>query len=373
METDVRISVLHLISGLEMGGAERMLLWTARHFDRDSIDLVVVSLMSGGALASLIRAEGVRVLEMGQRRGRLSLMVIWRLIRLTRSLTPRIVQGHLFHSNILSRFLAPLVPGARSISTRHNETDTPFRALLYRVTDRLSAGTIVFSEPVRRHALKDSRVGGEVRLVPYGIDPERPARDREEVRKELGLDPDAWIWITVGRLTRQKGLDLLIEAFSEAGKRVSFPLFLLIVGPGEDRPILEAQAKRRTREGEVVFLGQRGDVADLLAASDAFVLSSRWEGGPLVVLEAMAAALPVVATRVGDVDRMVVDGVTGLVVDPGNVPELTEAMVRVVGLGAKARQWGAAGNRRVLTSYQFSRTQRQVENFYLEIALAPVI
>jgi glycosyltransferase involved in cell wall biosynthesis len=373
METEGRIGVLHLISGLGMGGAERMLVWTARHFDRGSIDLVVISLMSGGALASLIRAEGVRVVEMGQRRGRLSPMVIWRLIRLTRSLTPHILQGHLFHSNILSRFLALLIPGARSLSTRHNETDTPLRTFIYKITDGLSAGTIVFSDSVRRHALKDSRVGGEVRLVPYGIDHERPARDRETVREELGLDPDAWIWITVGRLTQQKGLDLLIEAFCEAGKMVSVPPFLLIVGPGEDKPILEAQAARCAREGEVVFLGERDDVADLLAASDAFVLSSRWEGGPLVVLEAMAAALPVVATRVGDVERMVVDGVTGLVVAPESVHELTEAMVRVMDLGAKARQWGAAGNNRVLASYHFSRTQRQVESFYQEIARAPVI
>jgi glycosyltransferase involved in cell wall biosynthesis len=244
---------------------------------------------------------------------------------------------------------------------------------LYKITDRLSAGTIVFSDPVRRHVLKDSRVGGEVRLISYGIESESTAKDRETVRKELGLDPDAWVWITVGRLTEQKGLDLLIEAFSEAGKRVSAPLFLLIVGGGEDRPILEAQATRCARDGEVVFLGERDDVADLLAASDAFVLSSRWEGGPLVVLEAMAAALPVVATRVGDVDRMVVDGVTGLVVDPGSIQELTEAMIRVMGLGAEAPQWGANGNKRILASYNFSRTQRQVENFYQEIARAPGI
>jgi len=371
METESRIGVLHLISGLGMGGAERMLLWTARHFDRESFDLVVVSLMSGGVLAPLVRAEGVRVLEMGQRRGRLSLMVIWKLIRLYRSLTPHILQGHLFHSNILSRFLAPLVPGARSISTRHNETDTPLRAFLYKITDRLSAGTIVFSESVRRHVLKDSRAGGEVRLVPYGIEPGKPSKDREFMRKELGIDADAWIWITVGRLTRQKGLDLLIEAFSEAGQRVSVPLFLLIVGPGEDRPILEAQALRCAVEREVVFLGERDDIADLLAASDGFVLSSRWEGGPLVVLEAMAAALPVVATRVGDVDRMVVDGVTGLVVNPGSVLELTEAMIRVMGAGEEAGQWGACGNKRALASYHFSRTQVQVENFYREIARAP--
>jgi len=345
-----------------------MVLWTARHFDRKSMDLVVVSLMSGGALAPQVRAEGVRVVEMGQRRGWLSPMAVLRLIKLLRTLSPLILQGHLFHSNILSRFLAPFVPGARSISTRHNEKDTPLRAFLYRITARLSAGTIVFSESVRRHTLSDTRSGGEVRLVPYGIDPDSPGRDRESMRRELGLGPEAWVWITVGRLTPQKGLDLLIEAFAEVAERVNGPLFLLIVGAGPDRTFLESLAHRCTRKGGVLFLGERDDVADLLAASDAFVLSSRWEGGPLVVLEAMAARLPVVATRVGDVDRMVVNGVTGLVVPPGSVEHLADSMARIMDLGLKTRQWGAAGSRRVLATFPFSRTQRQVEKFYWETA-----
>lgn len=367
MEKGDRIGVVHLISGLGLGGAERMLLWTARHYEKRSFDMVVVSLMSEGALASLVREEGVRVVELGQRRGRLSPKGLWELIKVCRSLSPDLLQGHLFHSNILSRFLALFVPRACSLSTRHNEADSRFRTLMYRATSRLSAGTVVFSRAVKIHTLKDSRSGGEVRLIPYGIDPERPGREREAVRRDLGLDGDAWIWVTVGRLTRQKGLDVLIEAFSSVGQKMPFPVTLLVVGDGEEREALEDQSNRGAGKGNVVFLGERDDVTDLLCAGDAFVLSSRWEGGPLVVLEAMAAGLPVVATRVGDVDRMIVDGVTGLIVPPENVRELSEGMVQIMRLGVEARQWGASGRERVRNSFSYSNTQRQMENFYREI------
>jgi len=367
MEADGRVGVLHLISGLGTGGAERMLLWTARHFDRESFDLMVVSLMSGGPMASLIRAEGVQVVEMGQGRGQLSPRALFRLVRLARSFSPSIIQGHLFHSNIISRFVSPFVPGARSVSTRHNEKDSAFRRVLYFVSGFLSAGTIVFSDPVLRHASGDSFAGGPVRLAPYGIDPGTPTVTRTGVRQELGLGPDTFTWIAVGRLTPQKGFDLLIEAFSELRRRTGTPAVLLVVGDGEERKTLEGQAARQVADDTVRFLGSRDDVVNLLGASDAFVLSSRWEGGPLVAMEAMAAGLPVVATRVGDVSRMVTDGETGLVVPPDNVHDLTAAMEKIMSLGDRARLWGDDGKKKILVSCHFTRTQRYVEEIYREL------
>ncbi len=368
MKADSRIGILHLISGLDLGGAEMMLLWTARHFDRESFDLMVVSLMSGGPMASLIRAEGVEVVEMGQKRGRLSPRTFFRLVRLVRSFAPAIIQGHLFHSNVLSRFLVLLVPGARSISTRHNEVDNASRRTIYSITALLSAGTVVFSEPVRRHAAKDSSSGGPVHLAPYGIDPQEPSVGRDAVRLELGLLSHDYVWMAVGRLTRQKGFDILIEAFSSLCKESEMTPVLLFVGDGEDRGSLEAQASGMVEEGFVRFLGQRDDVANLLGASDAFVLSSLWEGGPLVVLEAMAAGVPVVATRVGDASNMVVEGETGVLVQPGDVADLAGAMRKVMEQGQEASQWGLRGKERVESKYSYGRTQRSMEEFYRSLA-----
>ncbi|UCG39402.1 MAG: glycosyltransferase [bacterium] len=344
-----------------------MLLWTARHFDREAFDIAVVSLMTGGPFASLIRGEGVRVVEMDQRRGLITPGAILRLIRLVRGFSPRIIQGHLFHSNMLSRLIAPLVPGACSLSTRHNEKDTPLRSVFYRMTAPLSAGTVVFSEPVRRHATGDSPRSGEVRIVPYGIEIARTSSERAEVRTRLGIKPETFVWIAVGRLTGQKGFDLLLEAFSHLCREDERSMVLLLVGDGEDRAALQHQAAGSVPSGWVRFLGEREDVAELMEASDAFVLSSLWEGGPLVVLEAMAACLPVVATRVGDASNMVVEGETGLLVEAGLPAALTHAMNHIMDLGPAGRKWGKRGRERVESHFGFERTQKSLEDIYRDL------
>ncbi len=370
MEGDDRIGVIHLISGLEMGGAERMLLWTARHHNRETFEIMVVSLMSGGHLAPLIRAEGVEVVELGQKKGRLSFRTMSRLLRLTRSFSPVIIQGHLFHSNLISRFLALLVPGALSVSTRHNEIDSPFRKLLYKITSPFSSGTVVFSEPVQRHSMNDSSSGGPVHLAPYGIDPQQPYKDRDIVRSDLGLSSGTFLWIAVGRLTKQKGFDILLEAFSALLDTIDTSSLLLLVGEGEEREFLEKKGSEMVKEGCVKFLGQRDDIPNLLTASDAFVLSSRWEGGPLVVLEAMAAGLPVVATRVGGTPDMVVEGETGTLVPPGEISDLAEAMGKVMEDGQRARRWGLKGQERMLANFSYQRTQRSMEQFYTTLTMS---
>jgi len=361
------IKVLHLISGLGIGGAEIMLLWTARFYDRGSSDIMIVSLISGGRVASMIRGEGVEVIELDQKRGRLSPAALIKLIKQARYFSPDIIQGHLFHSNLISRFLALLVPGARSVSTRHNEVDSLLRRFFYTITAPFSGGTIVFSEPVRSHSLKDSSLGGPVHLAPYGIDPQYSSIGRDVIRSGLELPHDAFVWIAVGRLTRQKGFDILISAFSDLCASTPGKPILLLVGDGEEKSILEKQASGMVQEGHISFLGQRHDMPDLLAASDAFVLSSRWEGGPLVLLEAMAAGLPVVATRVGDASNMVVEGKTGVLVQSGDVSGLTAAMTKIMKEAEGARLWGLKGKERMEANYSYRRTQKSMEQFYQEL------
>jgi glycosyltransferase involved in cell wall biosynthesis len=367
-KTEERIRILHLISGLDMGGAEKMLLWSARYHDRQSFHITVVSLMSGGVLADFIRHEGVEVHEMGQRRGRLSARSFLALLRTIRGFAPTIIQGHLFHSNMLVRVLALLVPGVSAVSTRHNERDSVLRRFLYALTSPLNRATIVFSDPVYKHARRDDLVRRPVRIASYGIDPVPPSADRDRVRSELNIPDEVFLWITVGRLTRQKGLLYLLEAFHYFLRESGPGPVLLIVGEGEERQVLEKKAAEMGITGHIRFLGRRFDVPDLLWASDAFVLSSLWEGGPLVVLEAMGAGLPVVATEVGDVAVMVQEDLNGLVVKPGDSSALAKAMGKVMSLGTGGRTWGEAGRKRVMDRYHFTGTQRSVENIYRDLA-----
>jgi glycosyltransferase involved in cell wall biosynthesis len=367
METDSRLGVLHLISGLEVGGAEKMLLWTARHHDRKVIRICVVSLMSGGSLAPDIRREGVEVLELGQRKGRLSPGAIFKLIKLARSFEPRFIQGHLFHSNLLARLIAPLVPDASALTTRHNETDSITRVLLYALTSPLNAGTIVYSDAVMRHARRDNLAGRPLRLVPYGIDLQEQVDDRSRIRAQLGVGSGAFVWITVGRLTRQKGYRILVDVFQRLIGSRGEDAILVIVGDGEEGDVLRRQVSESGLNGSVIFTGPRNDVPSLLSAADGYVLSSLWEGGPLVILEAMAAGLPVVATRVGDAPSMVEEGESGALVDPGDAEQLADAMNRVQEMGTGTQDWGLRGRRKVEEHYDFRRVQREMEAYYQEL------
>ena len=364
MLQDGRIAVLHLISGLDMGGAEMMLLWSARYHDRRSFRLMVVCLMSGGPIADLIRDEGVDVREMGRKRGRLSPRCLARLLGTIREFAPDIIQGHLFHCNILARILGLCFRKATVVTTRHNEQDSMPRRVAYALTSPLNRATIVFSDRVREHAGKNDPAKRPILMVPYGIDPVPGLSGRGDVRAGLDIPEDVFTWIAVGRLTRQKGFPFLLEAFKTLTQGPGPKPILLVVGEGDDRTNLEDTAARAGLTGQIRFLGLRFDVPDLFSASDAFVLPSLWEGGPLVVLEAMSAGLPVVATDVGDVPTMVRDGESGLVVQPGDTKALARAMARIMELGPEIRKWGEAGRKTVKERFHFSGTQRSLESLY---------
>jgi glycosyltransferase involved in cell wall biosynthesis len=378
-----RVRVLHVISGLGIGGAERLLQWTARYHDRDRYPVGVVSLLSGGELASEIRDAGVPLLELGQKRGALTPAGFQALRSAIASFSPEVVQGHMFHSNLLTRAMKLLAPGeSRFINTIHTGWEPLKRKVLYGLTAPMVDGTITFSRDVKSVSSGAGSSGKPVRYIPYGIEvTPRPEMDEKTlsqkhvsqkhmsqkyIREKLGIDLPGPLWIAVGRLSREKGYADLIDAFARLQPLSGGPT-LLIVGEGEDRARLEGLISGKGLNERVRLLGLRHDVSELLEACDAFVLSSHWEGGPLVLLEAMGAALPVVSTRVGTVQEMVVDGETALLVEPGRPDLLAAAMGKVMGLGSSARSLGEAGRKRLEQHFDFRRVQREMEQFYDEL------
>jgi glycosyltransferase involved in cell wall biosynthesis len=364
---DNRIRVVHLISGLGTGGAEGMLLLSARHHDRDRFRMEVVSLMSGGELAGPIREEGVKVLELGQVRGRLSLASLSELTSHLRQLRPHILQGHMFHANTLARVLKPLLPKTTVIATRHIDQEPLVRRVINFFTSLLGSGSLVFSPRVLAAEKSENLRKNSVRLVPYGIEIPELAGDDGSIRRELGIPGDTFMWVTAGRLTAQKGYVHLLEAAAhllETGSSFA----LVIAGSGELEDELKEKARSLGLDGVVVFPGLRQDIPEFLRASDAFVLSSLWEGGPLVVLEAMAQELPVAATRVGDTEAMVREGDTGFLVEPGDAASLARAMKQVMELGSQRAEFGRRAREDVLRNYSFMATQEGMERYYAELA-----
>jgi glycosyltransferase involved in cell wall biosynthesis len=183
----------------------------------------------------------------------------------------------------------------------------------------------------------------KLRVVPNGIDPAPFTRPADPaLRTRLAGTPDRPLVLTAARLTPQKAIDVLLSAAVLVPEAV-----FVIAGDGPERAALEARAKALGVAQRVRLLGARGDVAELLAACDLFVLPSLFEGLPLSVLEAMAAAKPVVATRIGGTVEAVVDGETGILVPPGDAGALAAAIRTFLTDPERARRSGEAGRARL--------------------------
>ena len=248
-------------------------------------------------------------------------------------------------------------------------TDPRERADHARVVELVDR-VICVSEGVRASFAGSGIPASKLSAIPNGIRPRRPRPDRLGLRRQLGLHPSARIALTVGRLVEQKGFDLLLRAAPRiVAEQPDSVLAWIGVGPLEDQ--LRAAVGALGLEGRVRFLGRRRDVPALLAASDVLVLPSRFEGLPLAALEAMAAGLPVVGTRVCGTSEVVVDGETGRLVEPGDAVGLAEAVVSALGDPERAARWGQAGRRRAARLFGASRMAARTAAVYDEELRAP--
>ena len=234
--------------------------------------------------------------------------------------------------------------------------------------DPLTTHYIAVSHATRDFGIRHRLFAPERASVIYNGIPEpiAPAtEDRADVRRELGLKPDAPLVATVGRFERQKGLNYFIDAAAKVLARVPEAQFLLI-GDGPLLDELRAQAARLGVADAIRFAGWRDDVQRVLAACDVFALASLWEALPLTIAEAMAAARPVVATDVGGVREIVRDGVTGRVVPPRDVSALADAIAALLRDEALRRRFGDAGRASYLQTFTLPRMVEQYERLLTE-------
>ncbi len=222
----------------------------------------------------------------------------------------------------------------------------------HRRTIPLALRVITVSEGSRRTFLAQGYPSHQFVSIHNGVElPRRPSRaETQRVREELGIEARMPLLLTVGRLTPQKGHDVLIEAVPAVLAQHPEARFIC-VGEGPELPSLQAQAASLGVTHAVRFLGHRSDVPALLAAADLFVLPSRFEGHPLAALEASALGLAVVGTRVCGLEEAVVPRETGLLVEPDRPQDLANAMLELMGDRERRRRMGEAGRRFVAEHY----------------------
>ncbi len=212
----------------------------------------------------------------------------------------------------------------------------------------------------------------KVSFIPNGIRIEGVGEPADHLRERAhwGWPEDAYIVGTAARLTWEKGIDILLTALSQAVKAEP-QLRLVIMGDGPLEADLRQMTKTLGLDDHVRFLGYLDNARSLFPAFDAFVLPSRTEGWPLSIMEAMAAGLPVVATRVGGIPELVQDGKNGILVEPGEVDRLHEALVTLVRDPVRARDWGQKAATHARERFHAQAMVSQVEAVYRGIIGSP--
>ncbi len=355
---DGPLRIQFVSTSLARAGAETQVVHLAKRLVARGHQVGVVTLLDPLAFAEDLAEAGIDVVSLGMQRGRADPRALFRLARVVRRERPQVVHAHMVHANLVARLARPLAWAPVLVSTAHNIDEGGRRSdLAYRFTDRLTTVTTnVARAAVERYVRVGAAPADRIRYVPNGLDVDAcrvAPGERERLRAELGVG-DRFLWLAVGRLDVQKDYGVLLAALAEApvpGR------MLVIAGAGPLHGALKAEVERLGLGPDVVrFLGQRDDVPSLLAAADGFVMSSAWEGLPMVLLEAAAAARPAVVTAVGGDADVVLHEQTGLVVPAHDPPALAAAMRRLEELPEATRAaWGAAAHAHVEKNFQLDR------------------
>ncbi|MGH3836171.1 MAG: glycosyltransferase [Pseudonocardiaceae bacterium] len=355
------MKVLHVITGLGVGGAELQLRSLLQHTRHQSD---VVTLYNPGAVAEMISGDGVRVRDLGMTRNT-ELTALMRLAQLIRTGGYDVVHAHLYRSCIYGRLAARLAGTPVVVTTEHSigETHLERRPMtlgvraLYLGTDLCSDATIAVSAAVAQRLTKWGVAARKIEIIPNGLDFGRVAFDagaRDRIRGEFGLPHNAYVIGVLGRLDPIKRFDLVIRA---AAPLLGDQIRLLIVGDGQIRPDLEAEAQRQGVADLVTFAGERHDVAAMLSSLDLFIASSEQETFGLSVLEALANGIPALYTTCPALAGISTERARQV---PGEVDGLGREIETELAAGRRPREEVAA----IREHYGIEAVTRRIDDLY---------
>lgn len=371
-----RLRILQIVDGFRMGGAETKLLELIAHLDKQRFEIVLANVGPTGPLEHKFQQLGIDIFQY-QRRSAFDPLPVWRLYRLMRQREIDIVQTTLLWADIIGALAAKLagVPAIFSWETVSHEGD-PFhnnfqRRAGYRLAMKWVDRIIPVSHEIKRSLIKRRNIPADkIHVIHYGVDLEkyRPA-DRQAVlakRRELGISSDAILIGVLARLEPPKGHRFFIEAFPAIVKQ--FPLARAVfAGEGSLRGELEAQVRALGMSDCISFLGARNDVNEILGALDLFVLPSVSEGLPNVVLEAMAAQKPVLATAVGGIPEVVSHGENGYLAPPADVTGLQSLLLQCLNERERWPSLAQQGRHTVETEFSLAHQVSSFERIFTNV------
>lgn len=360
--------ILHVIDSLKIGGAEMLLVDLLRAIQREGHSSKV-AYFTPGPLGRELDALNVPVHRLS-RHGLADPRAVVRLLDLIRRWRPDVVHTHLTKSDLTGQFAAALGRAPARVSTAHNTDPWRRRRLLTRTNRLITRGcqrVIAVSSEVRDYLVSlEAYPPEKIVTVENGIDLQRfdPSRQQPMDRAAVwGFGNEHPVIGVVGRLEPQKGHSVFLEAAARVTAEAPAARFV-VIGDGSLRPTLEAQRDRLGLTGCVAFAGVLQDVPAALAALDVVAFPSLWEGLPVALLEAMAMERPIVATAVGGMVGVLRDGVTGLLVAPGEHDELARGLLQVLHDPALARRLGTQARDFVREHHSMQTMHRRILDLY---------
>jgi len=362
------VHVLHLIDGLNVGGAEVLLCDLAIGLVQRGYR-ISIGYCTPGPLVDYLASHDLSLTHMPYKT-RADPSLLFKMLHLIHSDPPQIVHTHLFKSDFYGRLAARIAGVPVVVSTLHN-ADIWARywplGTLYGVTAHFVDRLIAVSEDVGKyHIAKSGISAGKLTVIENGVDVRRfdgMQAAGNKVREEFGINQEAIVFGIIGRLKPQKDHVTFLKAAAQILREVPAARFL-IVGDGPLRVELETLAKRLGLFPALVFTGLRNDIPAVMAALDVLVFSSRWEGLPVTLLEGMAAGKPVVATAIDGINGVALPDLTALLVAPDDPSGLALACIKLSTRPDLRLRMGMAGYERVLSHYSLERMINQTAGLY---------
>jgi starch synthase (maltosyl-transferring) len=364
------IAILYLITSTNVGGTEKALLELIRYIDRKEFTVYVCSVKKPGTFARALadEADGFFSLNLSEGGGISAIAnfipAVLRLIQLIRAVSPSILHCFLFRANILGRIAGRIARVPVIISSIRVIEARRAKHLIDRLTSPLVTHYLAVSQAVRNHTIRHVKISPSKIVTIYnGIKPTGAGTTKPVWRNTLSLDADAVLLGLIGRFHKQKGHTVLLTALRLVLAQAA-NTHLVFCGEGEEEARLKVRAQDLGVTEHVHFVGLVENAYQMLSQIDIVVVPSLWEGMPNVVLEAMAAGRPVVASNIAGLDEVVVAGETGLLFKPGDPHGLADALLKLIQDPSLAKRMGRAGYELVQQKFQIRTTVEQTTNFY---------
>lgn len=362
-----KINVIHILQSLEIGGMENGVVNLLNGLSRESFTPLLCCLEKEGPLRVRL-SNDIKLFNLNQKEGLHPLLPL-RLAKIIQQENVQIVHTHNFGTAIYGIIGGRLARVPVIIHGEHGmiAQEKPRRRIIAKYLYKKADAIISVSEDLKKILVNNIGIKSEnIETILNGVDIGRFSvnSDLSKVREELGILPTDLVVGTVGRMVPIKNQASLIRSFSEVLKHIPGAK-LLLIGDGPLRSKLEEIALSIVAKSSIVFAGQRDDVDKVLKIMHIFVLPSLSEGMSNVILEAMAAGLPVIASNVGDNNKLVKNNDTGKILDSLDIQDISNAIIDLLSNKEKAKKMGARGKEYVVQHYSLDKMVKEYEEMYL--------